>query len=82
MKSEFCSDNSVSLPGMASGTSGPTGFEPGMFISAKTDEESTAKVKVEKDKEKSADGQSKVRTFNSAQILEKINNNLKINFLL
>lgn len=60
MKNEFCSDNSVSLPGMASGTSGPTGFEPGMF---KTDEESTAKVKAEKDKEKSADGQSKVRVL-------------------
>lgn len=51
---------------MASGTSGPTGFEPGMF---KTDEESTAKVKVEKDKEKSADGQSKVRTFNLSRII-------------
>lgn len=29
-KTEFCSDNSASLPGMV-GDTGPVGFEPGMF---------------------------------------------------
>lgn len=37
-KTEFCSDNSASLPGMV-GDTGPVGFEPGMF--KQEDENST-----------------------------------------
>lgn len=58
MKTEFCSDNSVSLPGIL-GSSGPVGFEPGMF---KHDDESSSHSRSKsKDKEKSNDGTSKVR---------------------
>lgn len=61
MKTEFCSDNSVSLPGIIPGSSGPIGFEPGMF---KHDDENSShshgKSKSDKDKEKSGDGLSKV----------------------
>lgn len=61
MKTEFCSDNSVSLPGIIPGSSGPVGFEPGMF---KNDDENSShsqiKSKSEKDKDKSNDGQIKV----------------------
>lgn len=59
------SDNSVSLPGIMPGTSGPIGFEPGMF-KKEDDAAAAGKPKTEKekdkdkDKEKGADGQSKV----------------------
>lgn len=43
----------MSLPGLASGTSGPTGFEPGMF---KTEDENNAAAKVKTEKDKHADG--------------------------
>lgn len=57
VKTEFCSDNSVSLPGILSGSSGPVGFEPGMF---KHDDESSSHSRSKsKDKEKSSDGTSK-----------------------
>lgn len=58
VKTEFCSDNSVSLPGILPGSSGPVGFEPGMF---KNDDESSSHSRSKsKDKEKSSDGTSKV----------------------
>lgn len=61
-KTDFCSDNSVSLPGILPGSSGPTGFEPGMF---KNDDENSnqGKIKTEKDKDKNVDGQPKVIHF-------------------
>lgn len=59
VKTEFCSDNSVSLPGILPGSSGPVGFEPGMF---KNDDESSSHSRSKsKDKEKSSDGTSKVK---------------------
>lgn len=61
VKTEFCSDNSVSLPGILPGSSGPVGFEPGMF---KHDDESSSHSRSKsKDKEKSSDGTSKVTIF-------------------
>lgn len=60
LKTEFCSDNSVSLPGILPGSSGPgmSSFEPGMF---KHDDESSSHSRGKsKDKEKSSDGASKV----------------------
>lgn len=60
VKTEFCSDNSVSLPGILPGSSGPVGFEPGMF---KNDDENSSHSRdksKEKDKEKNGDGTSKV----------------------
>lgn len=54
MKTDFNSDNSVSLPGIASGTSGPTGFEPGMF---KTEDENSSGAKIKTEKDKNVDGQ-------------------------
>lgn len=58
VKTEFCSDNSVSLPGILPGSSGPVGFEPGMFKN--DDENSRHSRSKSKDKEKSSDGTSKV----------------------
>lgn len=61
VKTEFCSDNSVSLPGILPGSSGPVGFEPGMF---KNDDENSSHSRgksKEKEKEKNSDGTSKVR---------------------
>lgn len=58
VKTEFCSDNSVSLPGILPGSSGPIGFEPGMFKN--DDENSRHSRSKSKDKEKSSDGTSKV----------------------
>lgn len=64
MKTEFCSDNSVSLPGILTGSFGPVGFEPGMF---KGDDENSSHSRgkskekdKEKDKEKGSDATSKV----------------------
>lgn len=58
MKTEFCSDNSVSLPGIT-GSSGPVGFEPGMFKN-EDENSSCSHTKSKSDKDKSIDGQSKV----------------------
>lgn len=66
LKTEFCSDNSVSLPGIVPGSSGPgvSSFEPGMF---KHDDESSSHSRSKsKDKEKSSDGSSKVRYYHNA----------------
>lgn len=63
IKTEFCSDNSVSLPGILPGGTGPVGFEPGMF---KNDDESSSHSRgksKEKDKDKESDGASKVLHF-------------------
>lgn len=57
LKTEFCSDNSVSLPGLNAGSSGPTGFEPGMF---KNEDESSSHSKTKSEKDKSVDGSLKV----------------------
>lgn len=69
VKTEFCSDNSVSLPGIqVSGSSGPVGFEPGMF---KNDDESSSHSRSKsKDKEKSGDGVSKVLHLNSNDLCQ------------
>lgn len=56
IKTDFQSDNSVSLPGIQPGTSGPTGFEPGMFSAT----DSVSDKDKSKDKDKDKDGQSKV----------------------
>lgn len=62
MKTEYCSDNSVSLPGIIPGSSGPVGFEPGMF---KNDDENSShsQTKVKSEKDKTIDGQPKVNTL-------------------
>lgn len=59
MKTEFCSDNSVSLPGIIPGSTGPVGFEPGMFKN-EDENSSHSHTKSKSDKDKSIDGQSKV----------------------
>lgn len=66
VKTDFCSDNSVSLPGILPGSSGPVGFEPGMFRN--DDENSRHSRSKSRDKEKSSDGTSKVH-----KILKKKN---------
>lgn len=63
MKTEFCSDNSVSLPGIIPGSSGPVGFEPGMFKN-EDENSSHSHTKSKSDKDKSIDGQSKVSAIN------------------
>lgn len=62
MKTEFCSDNSVSLPGIIPGSSGPVGFEPGMFKN-EDENSSHSHTKSKSDKDKSIDGQSKVSSI-------------------
>lgn len=63
IKTDYGSDNSVSLPGMSSG-SGPIGFEPGMFKSEDDNSQSWKKSDSSrgksKEKDKDSDGTSKV----------------------
>lgn len=64
MKTEFCSDNSVSLPGIIPGSSGPVGFEPGMFKNEDENSSHSHTKLTKSEKDKSIDGQSKVQHFN------------------
>lgn len=72
LKTEFCSDNSVSLPGIVPGSSGPavSSFEPGMFKHEDESSRHSSRSK-SKDKEKLSDGSSKVCTITNL-IFEQI----------
>lgn len=69
----------MSLPGILPGSSGPVGFEPGMF---KNDDESSSHSRSKsKDKEKSSDGTSKVRCRNKTLFNIKKMYNLNLHIL-